>query len=208
MNLAITYHPEAEEIIKIDEDIFIGEQFIEGLFATRAFAEAKNRHRIGVVAPLLNVNGFSYRLLLEELGIQGDYEKQFGAAMQACGGIPAFQDGNAAKWIWEHSLPFDEIASLISKRPVDYHIVPHRFSIGAILFQRALWERMGHFKVPYGGAILGIDESQLCHHCFNSANQLIVANNVFAGHWSFGPQAPIMNEQVQHILPALALSKP
>ena len=203
MNLAITYHSAADDILKIDEDIFIGHNFLEGLFQIRTHALSVNRHRVGAVAPLLNVNGFSYRLLLEELNVLDAYQAEFGKAYQACGGIPAFEDGEAAKWLWNNSLPFDHMVERVSKRPLGYHIVPHRFSIGAILFTRSFWQKMGHFKVPYGGAVLGVDEVQFCHHCFNSAQHLIVANNVFAGHWSFGPQAEVMNEHSKHLLPHL-----
>ena len=77
MNLAIHYHPVADDILKIDEDIFIGADFVEGLFATKTHAEKYNRHRIGAVSPLLNVNGFSYRLFLEELDLLDAYEDIF-----------------------------------------------------------------------------------------------------------------------------------
>ena len=86
--------------------------------------------------------------------------------------------------------------------------MPHRFSIGAILFERQLWQEMGYFKIPYGGAILGVDEVQFCHHCFNSAQHVVVSNNTFAGHWSFGPQSEIMAAQAGTLLPQLVPAEP
>ena len=69
-----------------------------------------------------------------------------------------------------------------------------RFSIGAILFERSLWELMDHFNVEFEGAGLGVDEVQICNFCILNSKPLMVSENVVVGHLSFGPQNKAMFE--------------
>ena len=204
-NLAVAHHPRARWLHKVDEDIVIGERYFERMLEGYRRVKEDGRHLPGFCAPLLNVNGFSYRLFLEALGLEAAYLERFGELRQAAEGIRAHHDGEAARWLWERSVPFDAVAGRIAARPSGYSAVPHRFSIGAILLERALWEEIGGFLVvPRGG--LGHEEEHLCKECLGRSRPAIVLHDVFAGHVSFGPQDDVMRPALGELGPGLALA--
>jgi hypothetical protein len=204
-NLAIRHHPAARWIHKLDEDIFIAEGHFDGLQAGYERVRAEGRFRPGFAAPVLNVNGFSYRLFLEALGLEEDYRRRFGELLQSSGWVKAQNDGAAARWLWEHSLPIEKVAARFAARPFGYSPLPHRFSIGAILYERDLWEEIGGFVTIPGGGV-GDDEAQLCRECVNLSRIGVVIHDVFAGHFSFGEQDAQMRaalpELTDRLLPA------
>ena len=76
-NMAIKLHPSAEWIYKLDEDMFIGRGYFQGLKETYRKADVDGRYRVGVVSPLINVNGACYRWYLEKKGLVEEYEEKF-----------------------------------------------------------------------------------------------------------------------------------
>ena len=190
-NLAIAAHPSARYLHKLDEDVLIGEGYLERMLSGYRKVAADGRYRPGFASPLINVNGFSYRLFLEELGVADAYLERFGELTQAAMDNKAQADGDAALFLWEHTVPFDETARRFAERDFGYTAVPHRFSIGAILMERDLWEEIGGFVViPHGG--LGHEERVLCQECVERSRVPFVLHDVFAGHFSFGRQDAVM----------------
>jgi hypothetical protein len=205
-NLAIARHPGARWLYKVDEDVIVGAGFFEGLRQGYANVMDDGRHRVGFVAPILNVNGFSYRLFLEHLGLAGEYAARFGELRQACMEVRAYSDGDAARWLWERTLPFDEMARRFRERPFGYTPVPHRFSIGATLMERDLWEDMHGFTVDLASSGLGDDESKLCMACTDASRVAVVLHDLLAGHFSFGPQEAAMRAALPALAPGLAMA--
>jgi hypothetical protein len=205
-NLAILAHPAAEWIYKVDEDVLIGDGFFAKLLDGYRRVEADGRHRVGFCAPILNVNGFSYRLFLEHLGLESEYAERFGELTQACMGVRAYDDGAAARWLWERTVPFDAVAARFSDRAFGYSPVPHRFSIGATLMRRDLWEHMHGFTVDPAGPGIGDDEAQLCMVCTDTSRVATVLHDVLAGHFSFGPQEAVMRDALPSLAPGLLMS--
>ena len=204
-NLAIAHHPDAKWIYKMDEDIFIPENFFELLMEGYLRIEQENSYNLGFCAPLININGYSYISFLKAIGADGEYRAKFGELKHAASGIKAHSDGEAAKWLWEKSLPFDEVASHFASHSFEYSVVPHRFSIGAILFKRELWETIGGFPVPLKTGGLGMDEEYLCKSCVNLSQVMAVIHNVFVGHFSFFPQEAAMKEYLPEVYSQLSL---
>ena len=145
-NLAIRSLPSARYIFKLDEDIFIPGSYFEALFDGYQRVRTCAEFALGFCSPTLNVNGFSYVDYLRVLGIENAYRERFGPTRRASDGIPAQADGDAAAWLWSHGLPVDSVAARFAARPFSFSIVPHRFSIGAILYERDLWESMRGFR--------------------------------------------------------------
>ena len=201
-NLAIEAHPGARYIHKLDEDVLIGEGYFERMLDGYRRVVADGRFSPGFAAPLLNVNGFSYRLFLEAEGLEEAYLERFGELRQACVGIRAHFDPEAARWLWERSLPFDETVRRFAGRPSGYTAVPHRFSIGAFVMERDLWELIGGFIVHARGG-LGHEERQLCQECTDHSRVPVVLHDVFAGHFSFGPQEAGMRAMLPELGPEL-----
>lgn len=206
LNLAIRHHPSAVSLLKLDEDVFIGQDFLARLLAAYRRVEDDGAYRPGFVAPTLNLNGFSYVRFLEALGLADGFRQRFGAPIHAAGSIPVTEDGEAARWIWERSLPFDEVSARISAQPPGYCTVPHKFSIGAILFRRDFWQLFGGFKVrPLVGGI-GVDEAHICAACVTFSRVMAVTDDVFAGHFSFAPQDSVMQAALEELRPGLELA--
>jgi hypothetical protein len=204
-NLAIAKHTQAKWIYKIDEDIFISENFFEKLLEGYLTVKAEKLYDIGFCAPLLNVNGYSYINFLKLINADDEYKTKFGELKHSCADSKAFYDGEAAKWLWKKSLPFDKVAHSIGSKPFQYSLSPHRFSIGAILIEREFWETIGGFRTSFKQGGLGLDESQLCKDCILQSRVMVVIHNVFAGHFSFGPQTSAMKEYLPEIYSQLSL---
>jgi hypothetical protein len=204
-NLAIAKHTQAQWIYKIDEDIFISENFFEKLLEGYLTIKAEKLYDIGFCAPLLNVNGYSYINFLKLINADDEYKAKFGELKYSCADAKAFYDGEAAKWLWKKSLPFDEVAHYIGSKPFQYSTSPHRFSIGAILLERKFWELIGGFRTSFKQGGLGLDEFHLCKDCVQQSKVMIVIHNVFAGHFSFGPQASAMKEYLPEIYSQLTV---
>lgn len=207
-NLAIARHPAARYLHKLDEDVLIADGHFERLLAGYERFRAEGRFMPGFAAPILNVNGFSWRPFLDELGLTEEYVARFGDERQAAAfDVPAQVDPEAARWLWERTLPFDEVAARFAARSPGHTVIPHRFSIGSFLMERDLWESFGGFSSdPYGD--LGRDERQLCMECNDRSRVPFVVHDVLAGHWSFGPQEKAMRAALPELADGLALAPP
>lgn len=200
-NLALARHPAARLIHKIDEDMFISNGFFDRMVAGYTAVREEGRYRPGFCSPLINVNGFSYVDFLRARGLEEAYEAEFGELRRAADGIKAHSDGRAAAWLWRHSLPVDDVAADFAGRPPGYSAVPHRFSIGAILFERSLWTKMGGFRRGFKPPGLGVDEEHICQSCVAFSRVMVVLDNVYAGHFAFGPQENSMRQAFESMLP-------
>lgn len=201
-NVAVKLHPKAGLIYKLDEDIFLPDFFFREMQSSYARVKEEGQYKIGFCAPLLNVNGYSYVPFLERLGLSEEYRRKFGELIHAAHGIRVQQDPAACRWIWEHTLPFDQTAQRILEQGFRYSTIPHRFSIGAILVERAFWDEIGgmHNTLAGGPKALGTDEYYLCIDCVAESHVMICFEHILAGHFSFGPQ----DAGMQPLLPAIA----
>lgn len=197
-NIAINLHPAAEYIYKIDEDIFITENFFTQLNETYNNVEKEGRYKVGFVAPLLPINGYANVNFLKKTGLLESFEKKFGKAYHS-GDFrePIIKNPEIAKFMWgeteEKLRDIDKLSEEFSKQEFSYSICPIRFSIGAILFSRNLWEDMGRFEVRRG-TNMGEDEIQICKYCMLESKAIVVSENTVAGHFSYGPQTNAMKE--------------
>lgn len=193
-NLAILEHPEAEWIYKLDEDMFITNQYFENLLLGYKHIEEEGLYNPGFVAPIININGYTYIEFLKVLGLEKEYKRVFGELKYAANGIKCHYDPVVAQWIWKNSLPLEEIGLKFSSKSFSYSVVPHRFSIGAILLKREYWESIGGFKIGKQEGVLGIDEEDLCRKCMEYSRVMCIIHNVFCGHFSFFLQEEGMKE--------------
>lgn len=187
LNTAIKLHPNAEYIFKLDEDIFVGENFFLDMVKTYDYAIVKNEYKVGFVAPVMNINGASYNYFLDFIGIKNEYIEKFGNARITCDDDAVYKSGDAALYLWKKTLPLDDTVKSFSNQPIGYHQCSIRYSIGAILFKREFWQMARGFISP-GNGELAWDEMCLCSYCINSSSSILICNNVFAGHFGFGPQ--------------------
>ena len=206
-NIAIREHEQADWIYKVDEDVLVTEKCLEHMLAGYRRVADEGEFRPGFVAPILNVNGYSYVPFLERLGLRDDYAKEFGGTPRACTGIPVHADGRAAAWIWRHSVPLDEVARRFSEQPFSYSTVPHRFSTGLVLFRREFWSEMGGLRAPLEPPGRGEDEAFLCGQCVDRSQVMVVVHNACAGHYAFARQEETMRTMLDELSPGLELAR-
>lgn len=197
-NMAINLHPNAEWIYKIDEDIFLTQGFFEKLMETYLDVEKNSDYCPSIVAPLININGFCYLRLIEKTNLKEVFLHKFGKA-KLTSGIEHDEwirkDKDFARFMWgkdeEILADIDALTEKFIGEKLSWTICPVRFSIGAILFHRSLWEEMKGFTVKKGNG-LGDDEEDICKYAFNTARPIIINENIVAGHLGYGPQTGAM----------------
>jgi len=192
-NIAIMLHNKAEMIFKLDEDIFIGKDYFTRMEASYKKIESTEMCRIGCLSPLLPVNVYSYIPFLQKMGLEEQYMKRFGAEAKEMGGWALHWKDDVVKFLWEHSLPFDKTAEQFWADKTDPVTCPYRFSIGAILFHRRLWEQMFGFDVGLEGE-MGNDEVHICNHCMEQFLAIYIDTNILAGHFAYGAQTELMRD--------------
>ena len=197
-NTAIKLHPMARWIYKIDEDILISSHYFSRL--KKAYIKADNTtfYKVGFIGPLININGYCTPIFLKSIDSYEEYVNKFGE--YKIDGLNDFEtnlihkDPNVATFIWSKSIPFDEVSSNVYIRNEGkYSICPVRFSIGAILFSRSYWERIGTFKVGRIGS-MGVEEEQVCAYGINTFYPIYVAEDVLVGHLGFYTQKKACEE--------------
>ena len=135
---------------------------------------------------------------LEKLQLKKLYEEKFEKPLYAAGPSRMIENSvEVAKFFWgenEYIPTIDQMNAQFWNGEKKVLPCPIRFSIGAILFERQLWEKMGYFKVSKKGVAMGGDESQLCSYCCEYSKPIMVSDNVVVGHLGFGPQNAAMKE--------------
>jgi len=196
-NIAIKLHENAKLIYKLDEDIFICKDFFQNMM--RAWNHAKEgQYNAGVIAPLIPVNGYGHVRVLEKLELNDKFEELFGQKPKYAAGPENIIENSSdvAKFFWGEGgfIPnIDEMNERFSNEELEERPCPIRFSIGAILFDRNIWENMHYFDVNMRYPI-GMDEENMCAYCTNASRPILVSENVLVGHFSFGPQNSAMRE--------------
>ena len=197
-NVAIQLHPNAEYIYKLDEDIFITENYFETTFETLQRVTEESDYAVGFIAPLILINGYSTLRILKKLNLREEYEKRFEKLYHAHGSDRMIENNpDVAEFMWgkDGIVPhIDEINRIFQSEEFSYSVCPIRFSIGAVLFKREVFEEFGMFNVSAIGNDLGNDEAQLCSIAIESSKAIIVAENSVVGHLSFGTQNNTMKE--------------
>ena len=106
-NMAIRLHPDAEYIFKLDEDILLTEGYFEKMMRALQHAETGD-YSPGVIAPLIPVNGFGYRVLLDRYGLADVYAQRFEKPIYMSWDTRKIQnDPETAKFFWGEPIQID-----------------------------------------------------------------------------------------------------
>ena len=195
-NIAINSFPKAELIYKIDEDIFLTDGTFDKMEQALLKAEAELPYRIGMVAPLLNVNAYGYYRILNKLDKLDVFEDRFGRCyMEAGQKSPIESNVDIAKFMWGEGgvIPqLDTINDMFASTD-EITVCPIRLSIGCILYKRSFWESFWRFPVVFGNG-MGLDETVAIGAASAFSQILVVAENSVVGHFGYGPQTKAMKE--------------
>lgn len=198
-NMAIKIHDKAQFIFKMDEDIFITEGLFDTLLKTYNYVQTRGHYNVGFVAPLIPINGYGHVRLLEKLGLLETYEKNFERVLYGAQASRMIEKSpEVAKFFWGKGgfVPsIDAMNDAFRIQKLDYSICSVRFSIGFILFSRALWKMMGGWLMPKNNSPgMGLDEAQICRFCVELSLAMVISENAVVGHLSFGQQNAAMKE--------------
>ena len=197
-NIAISLHPNAELIYKMDEDIFVTRHSFHTLMETYQKIRKEDTYDISFVAPLIPINGYGHIRILQKLGMTGLYTKLFEKPKYAA--ILDHMIGTSpdvAKFFWGEygAIPsIDYLDEEFNRQDFKYGICPGRFNIGFILMPRLTWKIMGGWAIPEDGAGMGMDEYQIGQLSALYSYVMVVSENTVVGHLSFGPQNEAMRK--------------
>jgi hypothetical protein len=190
-NTAISLFPEAKWIYKIDEDIVLSERYFNNLKSAYFHAERDQFYDVGFIAPLINLNACCTPVFLQTIGLFDKCKDIFGPYKIVGKDFMmsnVHRNTSFAQFVWENTMPFDDVAQKIYERNQGkIEICSIRFSIGAILFTRDFWERIGKFVVVNVG-VMGAEEAQVNNYCQEHMLGIYVAADTLVGHLGFGPQ--------------------
>lgn len=183
-NTAIQLFPKAKWIFKIDEDIVLCDNYFSLLKNGYKKAEKEINRKIGFAGPLINLNACCTEFFIETINKSKEFADIFGPLRIGLE-EKIHTDVDMAEWIWENTLPFDEVSKIIEERNKNqYAIACYRYSIGAILFKREWWEEIGYFSTGADG-VTGLEEVQVCAHCMNNMEAIVIIKDCLAGHLGF-----------------------
>lgn len=188
-NIAVREHKNAQWIFKLDEDIFIGNGYFDGLKEAYEYTKSETEYSPGIVVPVLNVNGVTSLDFIKMINAYETWVELFGenARKRSAISSPAWNSPEAAVWIWKNTFPLDEKIKNMKSNARIYSLCPMRFSIGAFLIERSYWNEMHGFAVAREG-ILGVEEDLLFRYSMSRCRVIVIANRVLAGHFAFGGQ--------------------
>ena len=114
LNSSVQSFPNAQKIFKIDEDIFITEGFFESLPLT--LEKSKKNYFPCFSAPLIPVNGYGYRRILENLNLSEKYAELFEFPKISAGPFMQIESNpEVAKFFWNKGNFVPQIDNLNRK---------------------------------------------------------------------------------------------
>lgn len=197
-NSCIDMFKNAETIIKIDEDMFLTDQSLNKLLTHFRQVTELSGYIPSSIVPMINVNCLTYRTLLQRAGLLHDYETKFGQAIISNGlhhHVDVLTNPKIAEYLWK-SIDIDD-ESILDKE-FKPEVIGTRFSIGAVVFSREVWNEMKGFTVEldaiqqYKRIGLGTDEKDLNRFSMMKAKPMILDKTVLVGHLGYGPQTSYM----------------
>lgn len=196
-NTAISLFPNANIIVKMDEDIFLTEHAIENI--TKHYTQWKKEaeYEVGVVSPLINVNGYAYLRLLKKFNAISAYEKQFGRPRYYGRFQPIEEDYRAAEFMWgnDQVLPdIDTMNKLCNENEGKYTVIPVRLSIGCFVMSRDYWKKMNGFPVHRFTSDFARDEEAINKNATILSQAMLMDESTVVGHLGFGNQTSKMTE--------------
>lgn len=192
-NIAYSVYDGCTWFYKMDEDIFLTEGSLAKLHDAYNKAADTMPYHMGIMAPLIPLNEYGYRFILQKYGCMEDFEKRYGKAYFGGDG-KIINTPDIAPYMWGKygTIPtIDEIMTDFGTE--EFSVCATRFNIGLILFQKNFWEEMGGFAVS-GSKDLGADEEEICAWCSVYSKAIMITHEVVVGHFAFGPQETAMNE--------------
>lgn len=197
---------DSNKIIKIDDDVLVTKNSIKNLLRTYSILKEKN-FDVAFIAPVINLNNVSYYYFLKTLELEEKYRQKFEEPLifKHWTKQKIWYDPEAAIWIWEHSLPLNDTASIFETKNKDmWTPIPVRFSTNMILFEKKflldhtpglmarpprVYNKKSIEAIKERATILpDFDEASINYYADTLKYARILALDAFAGHLSYNLQ--------------------
>ena len=185
-NLVIELHPEAEYIIKLDEDIFIGKDFFKEMLRGFRRIEQEGEYRIGFAVPVIPLNCCGYVSYLQAIGKKEEYEQRFGRAYRSRFSA-VFNIEETAEYLWNLMGNFDSMAAKFASCDT-YCVCDCYFNIGCIMYTRERWLMMGKWPENPKESGMGMDEAYIYQDNVEKDMSVYEIQSALVGHLAFGHQ--------------------
>lgn len=134
--------------IKLDDDILVTKNWHDSF--TNVYERNKNDISVGSV--VIPINGFGWIPFLEIINCKKEFQLAFKSIrlMQGCTEPAIWNNNEVCEFIWKKCIKLDRTAETFINNQINGFndlVVPHRYSIGAIIFSHKFWEMMGGWKV-------------------------------------------------------------
>jgi hypothetical protein len=192
-NVCYRLHPDAELIVRIEEDVFVGPDTVSGLVDRLTTLSADGQLEPGLVAPLVPLEPFACRYALVQLGLLGAFESRFGHLTLSGIKGPLRNNTDAVRWIWQHTAPLSLTAKWFAANGEKTMCAPVRYGPGIAAFQRSFWREIGFFPVSrgslmVGGDTIGNDDAHMCGEAVRRSRPIVIAADLLVGRFSFHHQ--------------------
>ena len=134
--------------IKLDDDILVTKNWHDSFINVYQ----RNNKDISIGSVIIPINGFGWVPFLEIMNLKEEFKSKFNGIelIQGCTEPAVWNNPKVCEFIWGKCLSLDKTAqSFLDIQNNDYNdlVVPHRYSIGAIIFAHKFWEKMGGWNV-------------------------------------------------------------
>ena len=185
-NKVLELHPLAKYVIKMDEDMFIGEDFFDMMISGYNDVRKNGEYRINFVVPVIPLNCNGYVSYLDTINKKAEYEGRFGRAYRNRFSA-IFSVAETAEYLWDTMTTFDEMAKRFSSEK-GWRICDCYFNIGCIMYSRERWLLMGKWPEKENDNGMGTDEKTIYDDGVEKDLSVYELKNVLVGHLAFGHQ--------------------
>ena len=191
-NKVIELHPKAKYIIKMDEDMFVSQDFFSSMIDGMKDVENQGEYHVNFVVPTIPLNCAGYVSYLKGINCLSEYEKRFGRAYRSRFSA-IFSVEEVAEYLWDTIDSFDNMAEFFSRKE-GWNIVNCYFNIGCIMYTRQRWIMMGKWPENANESGMGTDEAYIYSDGLEKDLAIYELKNVLVGHLAFGHQKKRMME--------------
>lgn len=185
-NICYRKHPNAEIIVKLDDDIIVLEDSIARLIEAYQSICDDGIVRPSALAPFIPLDGACYRAFLQSVDLLDTFEKRFGTATLIAGQTLVETNLAAAQWISARMGPLADVALRMQRHAANEHLHPVRIGGGMLVFERAFWDSIGYFPVYRRRLMVGrttkdADSEYLAAQATLRAEPILVAKDIVVG---------------------------
>jgi hypothetical protein len=198
-NICYRLHPDAETIVKLDDDVWLLPDTVEKLVDDLHELKAESSSPPGFLAPVMPLHVSCYRWVLARLGHLEAFQNRFGPSFGSDLDAAIEHSPEAARWMWQMTAPLNKTAERLSADGRQLWSCDSAPGIGAMAFERSFWQDVGYLPVHRGRLVAGrltagSDEIHLVTEARLRSRPGCFTSSAFAGRFAHADQYGAMLE--------------